>query len=327
MPDIMASLVKQVYQFCTPTSYRIANYELRQKLYQSFIDCLPDHYIQATEFKRVFGRRLNWNFPSTFNEKIHWIMRFNRQPIMTQLADKYAVREYVANRIGPNVLKELYGVWDDPSAIDFERLPPSFALKVTWGSGQNILCRDKSTLDVDKTRAQLGQWMKRGMYNLFREWAYKDIIPRIICEEFIQDENGHIPTDYKLFCFNGEPHFIEVVTNRFIDHRRHIFDLTWKHLPFNIGYASNCDALPQPPTLGTMISAARTLSVGFPFVRVDLYSVGSRVMFGEMTWYPDAGFVKFVPDSYDRRIGEALILPSQDAPAPVRTSRIVATGQ
>ena len=96
---------------------------------------------------------------------------------------------------------------------------------------------------------------------------------------------------------------------RFVDHRRHIFDLSWAHLPFNIGYSSNCDDLPKPPTLETMISVARTLSAGFPFVRVDLYSVQSRIIFGEMTWYPDARFLKFVPDSYDRKIGEALILP------------------
>lgn len=309
----MSSFIKRVYQLCIPTSLRIANYDLREKIYQRFIDCLPDRYIQATEFKQVFGRRLNWESPSTFNEKIHWIMRYDRRPVMTQLADKYAVREYVAKKIGPEFLKDIYGVWDNPSAIDFKRLPGSFVLKVTWGSGQNILCEDKSALDADKTRKQLGQWMKRGMYNLFREWAYKDITPRIICEELIQDEAGHIPADYKFFCFNGEPHFIQVVTNRFQNHRRHIFDLTWKHLPFNIEYSSNCDDVPQPVTLETMISVARTLSKGFPFVRVDLYSVGTRVIFGEMTWYPEAGFLKFVPDSYDRILGEALILPSQDA--------------
>ena len=320
----MASLIKQVYQFCIPTSYRIANYELRRILQQRFIDYLPDHYVQATEFKLVFGRRLNWNSPSTFNEKIHWIMRYYRQPVMTQLADKYAVRECIAKKIGPQFLKEIYGVWDDPSAIDFDRLPPSFVLKVTWGSGQNILCPNKAALDVNKTRAQLGQWMKRGMYNLFREWAYKDITPRIICEEFIQDETGHVPTDYKLFCFNGEPHFIQVVTNRFTNHRRHIFDLTWKHLPFNIEYPSNCDDLPRPATFEAMISVARTLSEGFPFVRVDLYSVGKRVIFGEMTWYPEAGFLKFVPDSYDRILGEVLILPSQDALHSLRTRPLVA---
>jgi hypothetical protein len=301
--------IRRYCRVCVPTSCRIAINDLRLRFQQMLRDCLPDHYIQSTEFKRVFGRRLDWNCPKTFNEKIHWLMRFYRWPIMTQLADKYAVRQYIANTIGPQHLKKLYGTWEDPLLIDFAPLPPSFVLKVTWGSGQNIICRDKSTLDIDQTRTQLRQWMNRGMYWLYREWAYKDISPRIICEEFLEDEAGNIPADYKFFCFNGEPEFIQVVTNRFSNHRRHIFDLTWKALPFNIEYSTNYGEIPKPATLETMISAARTLSHGFPFVRVDFYSIGARIIFGEMTWYPEGGFVHFVPHSFDRTLGEALILP------------------
>jgi|SRR5215472_5426297 len=308
--------MRAYYRRWVPESYRRRFYEARCRflvtIQQWLYDRVPDRYVQAYQFKRVFGRRLNWNSPSSFNEKIHWIRRYYRHPIMTQLADKYGVREYVADKVGAQFLKDLYGVWDYPAAVDFERLPGSFVLKVTWGSGQSIFCRDRSTLDLAKTRLQLGEWMKRGYYWLFREWAYKNITPRILCEEFLLDETSRIPTDYKFFCFNGEPLFIQVVTNRFSNHRRHIFDLGWKHLPFNIGYSTNCDDIPKPSTLEAMISVGRTLSRGFPFVRVDLYSVGARVIFGEMTWYPDGGCLKFIPEVYDRILGEALILPRRN---------------
>ena len=160
-------------------------------------------------------------------------MRYYRHPIMTSLADKYAVRDYVADKIGHEFLNELYGVWDDPTRIPFETLPESFVLKVTWGSGQNILCRDKSKLDVPTTQARLAKWMKRSEYWVVREWAYKNITPRVICERYLSDEAGSVPTDYKFFCFNGEPRFVQVVTGRYANHHRHMFDLAWMPLPFN----------------------------------------------------------------------------------------------
>jgi len=268
----------------------------------------PDRYIQATQFREKFGRDLDLEIPVTFNEKIHWLMLNYRIPEMTRLADKHEVRAYVAARVGDWLLNDLYGVWEDPADVDFDRLPESFVLKVTSGSGQNILCRSKSLLNVEQARVQLRDWMRRNEYWVGREWAYKNIKPKIICEKYLMDEEGHIPCDYKLFCFHGEPRFVQVDTDRFSNHCRDLFDLRWEVLPFSYSYPPSGVQVPRPQCLETMVSIARTLSEGFPFVRVDLYSTHERVVFGEMTWYPEGGLGRFNPEAYDVEIGKLLML-------------------
>jgi len=228
---------------------------------------------------------------------------------MTQLADKYEVRQHVATRVGEWPLNDLYGVWEDPADINFEELPDSFVLKVTSGSGPNILCKEKSLLNIEEARSQLRSWMRENEYWIGREWAYKDIKPRVICEKFLADDQGHIPSDYKLFCFHGEPRFVQVDTDRFTNHRRDLFGLDWKLLPFQYSYPASDIQVSRPQHLDTMLSLARALSDGFPFVRVDFYSMRERVVFGEMTWYPEGGMGRFNPEKYDLEIGKALTLP------------------
>jgi TupA-like ATPgrasp len=237
-------------------------------------------------------------------------MLYYRIPEVTRLADKYEVRSYVAQQVGDWLLNDLYGTWDDASALVVDRLPESFVLKVTSGSTQSIFCRDKSLLDVERIRRQLAQWLKRSEYWRAREWCYKNIRPQIICERFLTDERGNIPSDFKFFCFDGEPRFVQLDIDRFGDHRRDFFDLNWKRLPFNIGSESSSGQnVQRPHNLETMILVARALSRGFPFVRVDLYSIREGVIFGEMTWYPGGGLMLFSPDSYDLQLGQALRLP------------------
>lgn len=276
-------------------------------------DCLPDRWVHARQFRRRFGRRLNLAAPQTFNEKLRWLMLYYRIPEMTQTADKYEVRAFVASRLGRSILNELYGVWSDPEelAADVDRLPESFVLKVTSGCGQNILCRNKSELDIDATRQRLAQWMRRGEYWMSREWAYKNITPRIICERYLTDESGDVPADYKFFCFDGEPRVIEVDTGRFTDHRRDLFDVDWTLLPFTYEYPRSDRSIPRPAELDTMLSVARELSAGFPFVRVDLYSTRHGIVFGEMSWYPLGGLGRFSPERYDLELGRALTLPER----------------
>jgi hypothetical protein len=288
----------------------------RRVLGQSVLDCAPDAWIQTRNFRRFLGQRLNLRRPQSFNEKLHWLMLNYRRPELTELADKYRVRDYVAARAGAAVLNELYGAWDDPDAIPFERLPDAFVLKVTSAWGQNIFCRDKSLLDIDSTRRQLATWMRRSGYWAGREWAYKHIRPRVIAERLLTGDDGGIPTDYKVFCFGGRPRFVQVDTDRFTDHRRDFFDTEWRLLPFSLTYPPTGRAIPAPRTLPQILSVAATLSTGFPFVRIDLYSIGAAVIFGEMTWYPEGGLGRFAPESYDLELGKALVLP-----APVSSVR------
>jgi hypothetical protein len=272
-------------------SLRRARRDLRQRLH----DCAPDAWVQSQNFQQAFGRRLNLASPETFNEKLHWLMLNYRRPELTELVDKYVVRRYVAARVGDSILNDLYGVWDEPWVVPFAGLPDAFVLKVTWSSGQNIICWDKSALDIVATRRRLAAWMRRSGYWDGREWPYKNITPRIICERLLTDEDGRIPPDYKFFCFGGQPRLIQVHTDRFTGHRSDMFDTEWRQLPVTMHHPSSGRDIPAPKTLGAMLSIAAALSSGFPFVRVDLYSIGETVIFGEMTWFPGGGLQHFTP--------------------------------
>ena len=284
---------------------------LRWRSRRFLSDCVPDRIVLARRFERTFGRPLNLKDPQTFNEKLFWLMLYYRTPVVTRLADKYEVRSYVAERVEPGILNELYGVWDRVADIDFERLPDAFVLKVTWGSGMNIFCRKKSELSVHDTKEQLNSWMKRNYYWDYREWCYKKIKPRIICERLFADSIRGTPPDYKFFCFGGEPRFVQIDVDRFTQHGRDFFDLDWQPLPFTYVYPSSGQTIPRPSNLDEIVAFARRLSRGFPFVRVDFYCVVGRTVFGEMTWYPEAGEGRFLPESYDRYWGEVLQLPAR----------------
>jgi hypothetical protein len=271
---------------------------------------IPDRVVLARRFKRTFGRRLDLQNPQTFNEKLYWMMLYYRPPLMSQLADKYEVRPYVAERAGPHILNELYGVWDRVTDVDFDRLPDSFALKVNWGWRMNLFCRDKAAFDVEAARRQLSAWMRRSHYWNQREWTYKDIKPRIICERLLTDPTWASPTDYGFHCYGGEPRFVRVHSDRARQHGSDTFDLQWQRPPFNIGRPPSGRLIPRPVNLDEMVACARSLSRGWPFVRVDLYSIEGRTVFGEMTWHPSAGTSHFIPESYDRYWGDQLHLPA-----------------
>ncbi len=272
-------------------------------------DRIPDHVVIRRNFRRRFGRPLDLANPTTFSEKLCWLMINNRSPTLTQCADKYAVRDYVKERAGGEILNELYGVWDQPDDVDFRALPTSFVLKVTWGWAMNLFCRDKSVLDVPAARTQLRSWMRRNHYWTAREWPYKNIRARIIAERFLQSEDASPPKDYKIYCFNGTPRMIQVDSDRFTHHTRDMFDLNWQPYPFTYVHPRCPETIPRPRNLDQMLDIARKLSLGMVFVRIDLYSVKGQTVFGEMAWYPEGANGLFDPARYDRVIGDWLVLP------------------
>ena len=309
-------MIKTLARTLIPPSLRMAIYEARQRpLKAEASQWFTDHFtsdltVWNEQFHQAFGRPMNWEHPTTFNEKLHWIMRYHRDPIMTQCADKYAVRQFVADRGLERILNRLHGVWDDAKDIRFEALPATWAMKVNHGAGQNIFRRD-TTLppNTDRIRKQLDVWMKRSEYWASREWAYKNIPPKIVCEALMTDPaTGQPPTDYKIHCFGGEPRCVEVDSDRFTDHRCDLFDLDWTPFPFSLGYPPSDKPTPRPEALADLLHYARILSRGFPFVRVDFYAMGERVVFGEMTWYPGGGLGRFTPEEYDTRYGEMIEL-------------------
>jgi TupA-like ATPgrasp len=276
-----------------------------QSLRRRVRDYLPDRLVIARNFAQRFGRRLDWNRPETFNEKLCWLMLHHRTPFVSRCTDKYAVRDIVSARVGSRYLNECYGVWTRPDQIPFEQLPTAFVLKVTGGWAMNVICPDKAGLDRQEVRSKLTGWMTQNHYRAWREWQYKDIPPRVLAERYL---GANVP-DYKFLCFNGEPLLIQVDVDRYVHHTRAFFDPEWNLLP--LAYSRpRCERPPaRPPQLGEMLEVARGLARNVPFVRVDLYVVDGRVIFGEMTWSPEAGRGRFEPESYDRLLGSYLELP------------------
>lgn len=221
---------------------------------------------------------------------------FGRHDKHAFLADKLAVRDYVEERGLGETLTKLYGAWDDARKIDFDVLPDQFALKCNHSCGMNIICLDKSKLDIDKTREQLNEWLKM-KHPVFQERHYYKIKPMIICEELIpNDADGFFPMDYKIHCANGKPVFIQCCFERTDDDagRRVIYDLNWNNLHYilNDSHYSEVE-VPKPVHLEEMLGIASKLSNGLDYARIDLYDTDARVIFGEITLTPMGGWLTY----------------------------------
>lgn len=206
---------------------------------------------------------------------------------MSYLADKYAVREYVESKGLGDILTPLLGVYEKASDINFDILPKKFALKANFGAGRNIICTDKSKLDYAATRALVDKWLAPGLYSHV-EQHYNLIPKKFVCEAFIDDGNGGFPTDYKFMCIHGKVHCILACFGRENDHVDYLpYSLDWKPLyDYYRSYPMDIQLLAEPDNLAEMIATADKLSEGIDFVRIDLYSNGSRIWFGEVTLTP-----------------------------------------
>lgn len=204
----------------------------------------------------------------------------------------------------------LLGVWEKPEDIDFDTLPNRFVIKCNHNSGHGMcICKDKAALDIKKATDALRKGMAEDYYIFNREWPYKDVPRRIIAEQFMEDEDGNELKDYKIHCFNGEPKFILVCSDRFDDQglREDFYDINWDlmdlHRP---DHPNSKNGISKPDNLEQMLNAARTLAQSLKFARIDFYSINSKVYFGEITFFPASGMEKFEPESTDKMLGEWL---------------------
>lgn len=281
---------------------------------------LSDEHWCKLMWWNLTGKRLNLEDPKGFNEKLQWIKLYDRKPLYTQLADKYAVREFVANKIGEEYLIPLLGVWDNADDIDFEALPAEFVLKCTHNSNKGLyLCHDKRDIDEKEVRTKLNKVLRQKYYLLCREWPYKNIKPRIVCEKFMHDEcnpNGSL-TDYKIFCFNGEPKFLNIGLTEDANGRKGTVKMIFLDLDFNVAPFQRSDhkiydaKFQKPKNWDEMLRLTRILSEGFYFIRVDLYSINNHVYFSELTFFPGSGTGFFTPEEYEYKIGQYLVLPTK----------------
>ena len=272
---------------------------------------LPDKQCLEIQYEMHMGKKLDLKNPVTFNEKLQWLKLYDRKPEYTIMVDKVKAKDYVAEKIGNQYIIPTLGVWDDPDDIDFDKLPNQFVLKCNHNSGiGNCICRDKSKLDIQKVKDGLRIGLKENFYRRFREWPYKNVPRKILAEKYMTDESGTELKDYKVFNFNGEPEIIEVDFDRFKEHKRNIYGKNWERIEMEIQYPSDKNReIARPEALDEMLSLARKLAEGIPYVRTDFYIIGEKLYFGELTFYHDAGFGKFRPEEWDKRLGELIILP------------------
>lgn len=296
---------------------------------------LSDETFCRLQYRAMTGKKLRLSPPIDFNEKLQWLKLHYRNPLMVTCADKWAVREFVKDRIGEMYLAECIGVYDDVEKIPFETLPDKFVLKATHGSGWNIICPDKAKIDWCLAKKKMGKWLKSDFSKNGREWQYHDIKPQIICEKFLVDPETPVLRDYKLFTFKGETKYIwvdftESVINgngelpidqevgyskpKIVDgmvRYRNIYDANWNFMPGR-GSLHPCKetmAVKKPECLDEMIDVARKLVCDFPQCRVDLYVLGGkRIVFGELTFTGGNGCNAFYPQSFNDELGSYIDL-------------------
>ncbi len=277
---------------------------------------LPDKLYIRLYYRLRIGRSLETKNPVTFNEKLQW-MKFNyRFPLQVIVSDKLLAREYVKEKIGEKYLIPLLGSWNMFEEIDFRKLPEKFVLKCNHDSGGLVVCTSKKALNYKKAKKKIQRALNNNFYYIGREYQYKNIKPKIICEKFISD-NGNIPMDYKIYCFNGEPEVVLVCRDRFSlnSHRASylFFDLDWNFLPLDKGDENimNPD-VDCPSNLSEMLHIARLLSEDFIFARIDLYNINGTIYFGEITLSPNSGFDSDITEETDKMFGDKLKIPYWD---------------
>lgn len=261
-------------------------------------------------FKKYMGYSLDLDNPQTLNEKLQYLKlrTYAGNDLVTQCADKYAVRNYVEKCGCADTLVDLLGVWDEADKIDFSSLPDKFALKCNHGTGSNVLCTDKSKLDIENTKFLLNKWMREDTGRQRVELIYAHIERKIIAESFIETSDGKPPKDYKIFCSYGEPKFFFVASDRFDGNTKFdYFTLDWKWIPVKNGHPNaGPDIIVCPDGWEKMLETAKKLSKPFPLVRVDFYYEGGKVIFGELTFLHFGGLTPFDPPEYDLNFGRLI---------------------
>ena len=298
--------------------------EFMASIISNFFRWLPDADYLKLLYRFKMGHRLELKNPQTFTEKLQWLKLYNRKPEYTKMVDKYAVKEYVANIIGEEYIIPTLGVWDKPEDIDWDSLPNQFVLKTTHGGGGGgvVICKDKTTFDKTTAIAKLKKSMASDIYSGLREWPYKNVLKRIIAEKFMAPEKSPAPNDlpdYKFFCFNGEPHYCQVIRDRHTKETIDFYDMEWNHQEFvgllpqsNIAdsISNGLTSVARPKNLEEMKEICRKLADSKTFVRVDLYVIDDKSYFGELTLYPASGMGVFTPEEWNGKLGDLLTLPN-----------------
>jgi hypothetical protein len=266
--------------------------------------CVGAKLYEKLEFCRHLGYWPNLENPRTFNERL-CARKFQSFPMAQQLSDKFAVRDFVACRVGNEVLTQIYYSGDSPESIDFAALPAKFVMKGSHGSGPELrtFVWDKKAFPRSLFISTARRILRRRCGPEVNEWWYSHIPPRLIVEEMLLEETSAIPPDYKFYVFGGRVHYIQVIAGRHDKPSSRFYDRNWIPQPFIRHVFPKIGNFARPVTLDRMIEIAEKLGSSFDFLRIDLYSIERRVVFGEVTLVPGAGWIPFKPHAYDAILG------------------------
>lgn len=308
-----------LYYICLRVMSRLfKSHRATEFLYKKSKETSPEKYKE--ELIKIYGLRtgekLNLENPKTFNEKIQWLKLYDdATQVKTKLTDKYLVREWIADKIGGQYLIPLLGVWDKFEDVEREKLPDRFILKTNHGSGCNVLVRNKEKINWKEVKEKFDYWMSLNFAFMGGfEMQYMDIRPKIIAEQYIENEGGNL-YDYKIHCFNGKPEYIQVIGDR--DLKTHnakeaFYNTEWILQPFTYTYPRYEIEKRKPDKLQEMLRIAGILSKGFAYVRVDLYELDNGdIKFGEMTFTPTSGLDCWNPAGTDQMLGKKINLPEK----------------
>ena len=271
---------------------------------KKLLRCLPDNLYISLVYWKHFKKFPNLKDPKTYNEKLQWLKLNNQKAEYTTMVDKHLVKQYVADKVGQQYIIPTLGVWETADQIDFDALPNQFVLKWNHDSGSVIICKDKSTFDRQAAVEKLSGWQDHNGFWYGREWPYKNVQPRIIAEQFLEDMDELV--EYKMFCFHGEVKMVLVCKGQAHSGERtnDFCDRELNRLPFTSLNPNSKGDLKVPKELPDLIAFAEKLSEGMPHVRVDTYLADGKIYFGELTFFHNSGFCSFDPPHWDRMVGD-----------------------
>ncbi len=289
-----------LYNRIRPFIYRLANQSTPVLFNQ----------IQHYRLHRKFGQHAYWaniKDPKTFNEKILHLKVYGDYGGYERYVDKEMVKQYVASVIGESYVIPTYAVFSESKDFDPDALRFPCILKPTHASSRVIILNNKNDVNTNQLRNTMKKWLQGNLYDTSGEKQYKNLTPKVIAEQLLVPTNGEL-LDYKFFCFDGEPHLIQVDIGRRVNHTRAIYDTNWVKQPFTIKYPLYEGEVPKPNVLTEMLELARKLSAGFSFARVDLYHFDNKIYFGELTFHHESGYGPFSTYEDDLQVGNLLIL-------------------
>lgn len=274
---------------------------------------IPDKLYLSCYYRYYVGKKLDWDNPKKFCEKLNWLKLYDHNPLYTNLVDKVLVKQYVAEKIGKQYIIPTLATYSSAEEIKWSELPNKFVIKCNHDSASYIICKDKSKLNLEKATAKLHKSINTDFYRIAREWAYKNVKRKILVEEYLEDPTGDLK-DYKFFCFDGKVKALFIASDRQSKDKETCFDFfdpDYIHLPMT-SHHPNAEKLPQKPqNFELMKELAEKLSIGIPHVRIDFYEYLGKVYFGEFTFYHDGAYVPMEPEEYEYKFGSWINLSSK----------------